>query len=118
MNLTDIILAAPGDGCVGDCKKGIDAFWASDVGHILGAFMAIAGVVVVIIAVMKCFSKVTSGKIGDAVKVALGAAVFAAFLFNPALLTDLIGMFSTLVEKVIGSFGDVVDKTGTGPSSQ
>lgn len=98
-------------GCVDSCADGTKAFWDSSIGGVLGGVLAVIGIIVVILAVVKGFGKVTSGKIGDAVKIGLGAAVFATFLFNPQLVTDLIGLFSTLVSEFLKSSSEVVDKT-------
>jgi uncharacterized membrane protein len=105
--MNDFILAL-GDGA----EAGQTAFWDSSAGGILQALLGVAGVLVVLAAVIKVFGKVTSGKMGDAVKIAAGAAVFAVFLFDPTLITTVVNMFSTLVSAAIESFGDVVDKSG------
>lgn len=104
-------------GCVQSCKEGTDAFWASSIGGILGGILAVIGIIVVIAAVVKGFGKVTSGKMGEAVKIGIGAAIFATFLFNPAMVTSVIGLFSDVVSNILSSANDVIDKSETAKTS-
>lgn len=94
----------------GTGKAGADAFWSSSIGAVLGAFLGVLGVIVVLIAIVKCIGHVTSGKPGAAVKLAIGALVVAAFLFNPEMLQSLVEIFGNIVSKVIESIGSISDK--------
>ena len=103
--MNEILLAVPGDP-----GRGVDTFWGTQAGTILGMVMGIIGLLVVLMAVVKAFSHVSQGKIGNAVKVVLGAGVLAVFLFQPELITAVINMLGKAVSAVINSGSEIVDQ--------
>lgn len=85
-----------------------NAFWGTAIGGSLKALLVAAGIIVVIVTAVKAFKDITGGKPGNAAKTILGAAIIAAFLFRPELISTLITAAGVVVEKVISSFSDLI----------
>ena len=76
-------------------------------GKYVVAGMAIIGGFIVVFAIFKAIKDFLSGKPGPGIKVLLGGAVIAAFMFKPSLITSLINLVSGVIEKVLQSGGEI-----------
>lgn len=87
-------------------------FWGTGVGSLISGFLFVLGILVVLGAIIKGFGHIAKGDVGKAVKLALGAAVLAAFLFQPSLIETLIDTFGKMITIVIEGIGDISDQSG------
>ena len=86
----------------------------TEIGKWIVKGMAIVGGIVVVIAVFKAIGSFISGKPGNGVKMLVGGAIIAAFMFKPTLINTIIELFADIIDKIFGSVKEV-DK---GPGSQ
>lgn len=106
--LTTNIAAATGgfDGSV----NGKD-FWADGLGATLATLMGVLGILVVVYALIRTVKKVADGKLGDAVKGVIGAAVLAVFLFQPQLINTTINAVSGFVKSAVTTISNIGDNS-------
>lgn len=107
MNTLTTILAVGADPARPD-------FWATGIGKLIGGFLFVIGILVVLGAIVKGFGAVSKGKIGEAVKIGLGAAVLAAFLFQPSLIESLVDALGDIIKIVIDGGTEITDDTQGG----
>lgn len=81
--------------------------WDTNLGKMLAAILAAAGVIVLIIGVTKAISSFTQGTPGKGAKIIIGTAVVCAFMFRPQLVNSLIGFFANVLGTFIGSADEI-----------
>ena len=79
-------------------EQGADLFWNTWMGTLIAAVLGAAGVVVVLVSVVKGFTFIGQGKPGQAVKIAFGAIVLCVFLFRPATMNDVISVVADIFD--------------------
>jgi hypothetical protein len=94
-----------------DCATGVAAFFNTGAGKMLKGFLGVIGLLVVIVALFKVVGRVGQGKIGEAFKIGLGAAVLASILIQPTLVQSLLSAFGSVADSVISSFSEVATKS-------
>jgi hypothetical protein len=88
----------------------------TQVGGMIKAILRAVALIVLLIGAAKSISSFTSGTPGKGAKIILGTAIVCSFLFNPAMASQLIEFFSTIVSNVISSGGDIAN-SGLTPSA-
>lgn len=83
------------------------------IGKWLVALLAILGGIIVVVAIFRAVGAFLKGDVAKGAKTLAGAAVLAAFMFMPSLITGLINFVGDLVSKVLDT-GSEVGKTGGG----
>lgn len=83
-------------------------FWSTSLGGVLRDLMTAIGIIVVLATILKAVSQITTGKVGGAVKIALGGFVVAAILFSPTLINDFITAAGALVQTVLNTFNEIL----------
>lgn len=97
--LTSIGLLA--DGQAGE--TGADLFWKTSAGTLIAALLGAAGVVVVLVSLVKGFTFIGQGKPGQAVKIAFGAIALCVFLFRPSTMNDVISTVANVFDGVLSN---------------
>lgn len=101
--LRNTILALEAGG-----TEGVSRFWNTPAGTALGYLLDAVGIILLIAAGFKAFTHFSAGKVGQGVKIVLGAGIVAAFLIFPELFEVLASMLGRVVSLVIESFGDII----------
>jgi hypothetical protein len=83
-----IILAASFDA---------STFWGAGLGLVIADFMKVFAILLTLGAVVKVAREAAGGKAGSAAKTLVGALVVVAFLWDPILINDVIGLFANIV---------------------
>ena len=94
-------------------ERGIETFWGTGIGGVLGQLLGAAGVLLLIVAGIAAWKTISDGKMGRAVMTFAGAAVIASFLINPGLLGDAASVMGNLFETVMGSLDDFNTSAGS-----
>jgi hypothetical protein len=89
-------------------ETGANLFWDTWMGTLIAAVLGAAGVVVVLVSVVKGFTFVGQGKPGQAVKIAGGAILLCVFLFRPITMNNVI----SLVADVFDGSVDNIEQIG------
>lgn len=87
-------------------------FFDTDIGKLAGSFMKSAAVVIVLLAILKGIKDVHAGKTPKAVGMILGAAAFAVFLWDPALIDTLLTFMQTVMDKIFSSGTQLSNQSG------
>jgi hypothetical protein len=79
-------------------ETGAKLFWDTWMGTLIAAVLGAAGVVVVLVSVVKGFTFVGQGKPGQAVKIAGGAILLCVFLFRPITMNNVISLVADIFD--------------------
>jgi hypothetical protein len=100
-----------------------DGFWETGLGSVMSSFLGVFGLLIVVYSILRTIKKVAEGKIGEAVKGVLGAAVISVFLFQPSLINTTIESLTGVVKSALetvseigGSDGSSTPGSGTTPA--
>ena len=103
------ILAAAGTSSGGAAIN--DFFQNQTLGKIVSALMSVAGVILVIYAIVKAVSSVAAGKIPAALRTIALAVIFAAFLFDTSLIASVVDGLTSITQGIVNLFSS---KTSAG----
>jgi hypothetical protein len=79
-------------------------FTTNPFGKVLASVMGIAGIVLLLVGIVRAIGKIAGGKVGEAVKTVLITGIFAVFLIQPALVGTLVDSLSNGVKTVMSGF--------------
>lgn len=79
-------------------EQGANLFWNTWMGTLIAAVLGAAGVVVVLVSLVKGFTFIGQGKPGQAVKIAFGAIALCVFLFRPITMNNVISVVADLFD--------------------
>jgi len=91
-------------------KNAVDTFLNTSVGTLLQVVLAIAGFAFLLIGFAKAVRFASEGNLSKGLKAVAMTALVVPFLFAPGLIMTVIEFAGDIVEKLIGSAGDVVDQ--------
>jgi uncharacterized membrane protein len=83
-------------------------------GAVIKALLAAVGVIVLIVAAVKSFGKITQGKVPDAMKTIFGAVLLSVFLFQPSMMIQAVTTVSKVVSAAINSTDKQIETGCTG----
>lgn len=111
-----ILLSAIATATTNPAGSNSTAFWSTSIGTVVEVFLAAIGVCILLVAILRSVTHVQAGKHGQAVRLVVGAAVVAAFCFDPPLINALIGAFTHIVSALVNSISGLASK-GTTPTT-
>jgi hypothetical protein len=90
-------------------EQGANLFWNTWMGTLIAAVLGAAGVVVVLVSVVKGFTFIGQGKPGQAVKIAFGAIVLCVFLFRPVTMNNVISVVADIFDGSVTNVQKISD---------
>lgn len=78
---------------------------SSGIGKILAAVLKSVAILLVLAGLFKAVKSILEGKMGPAVRVLVGAAVLAAILWSPSILTGALDALKTVLENIFSGLG-------------
>lgn len=82
--------------------------WSSSAGVVVRALLGTAGAVIAVMGVFRAASAFMAAKAPEGLRVLAGTIVLCAFLFQPMLLNELLGVLGKIVETFLRGGAEVV----------
>lgn len=89
-------------------------FFSTGLGGLVKAVLALIGIIVAILALIKGIGNIGSGKFKQGVSIIFGGILAFALCLKPELLTSLADMAGTFLEKGADTAKDTVDGANSG----
>jgi chromate transport protein ChrA len=86
---------------------GGENFFNTTLGKALGSVMKAAAILIVLAAAMKSIKDFMNGKVPKGIGTIVATAVVVTFLWQPALITDVISLFSNLTGQGVSTVDEL-----------